>query len=155
MKNEYNDLRVEILNTFPRVSPPSVDELAVDMSADSMNLRTCFGGIPWWEVTDASIAQNYDNLPFLTPRAYHYYLPAFLLGSLKNFEPDNLILVYTVFSLAPFKTPADDPLFKFIRGLFSSAEVEIVLKFLKCILDDERMYSFYNDAERGMRKFWG
>jgi hypothetical protein len=154
MNNARNELRTEILNTFAKSSPPGVDDLALDMSPDSMNLRSELGGIPWWEVTDTAIGRNYDNLPLLTPNAYHYYLPAFILSSLRNFESVNLVLVHTVFSLAPFKTSVDDLRFKTRRELFTAQEVEVVVMFLQCIVDDESMYSLYNDAERGMRKFW-
>lgn len=154
MKTPLNQLRLGILETFPKTESPDINDLIVDESADALEIRSSLLGIPWWLVKDETIRRNFENLPLLTPNAYHYYLPAFIISSVQHFEPDNLILVHTVFSLAPFKTPIDDSRFKARRDLFTPAEVRIIVQFLNCVLSDERMYSLYNDAERGLRKFW-
>lgn len=154
MDTERNKLRIEILKTFERTSPPDINDLTVDQSNDSAALSACLGGVQWWLVDNQALANNFDNLPFLTPHAFHYYLPAFLLSSLRYFEPDNLLLQHTVYSLAPFKSSSADPRFRARRELFTASEVGIIVSFLNCILADERMYALYDDAKRGLTKFW-
>lgn len=154
MNEECASLYSEISSVFPRTNSPGSGEITSDEYGDSMKVRLSLAGHKWWLVDDNIIDQNHLHLPLLTPIAFHYYLPAFLIRSLKHFVPDNETLIFTVYSLAPFKTSSDAPWFCDRKRQFTPAEVKTVIKFLHCILNDESMYSLYSDAERGLKKFW-
>ncbi len=155
MKGQEREfLRQEILQVFPKTKPPRSDDITTDTYGDSPRVTLSFDGVRWWSASSKIIDDNYDNLPLLTPEAFHYYFPAFLLRSLERFESDNQTLAFTVYSLSPTKKSRNDPWYSTRVNLFTPEQVSVIRKFLHLILADETMYSFYEPAERALRKFW-
>ncbi len=148
------ELRQRILAAFPKEAPPQPENLTEHSCAECDGLRDDFNGVAWWSADSSMIDDNYDVLPLFTSEAYHYYLPAFLLRALSSFEPYNDVLQFSVYSLSPTKTPVDDPRYRARLNLFTPDQITAVASFLEQIQNDERFYSYYADAERGVRKFW-
>jgi len=153
--DQLKTLRNEALTAFPRAVPPQTDEITPDCFGEAARVRQSLNGQVWWSLSDELIVRNFDELPLLSPLAFHYYFPAFLIYALDHFDPDESVVIHTVFSLAPFKTSKDDPNFAERINQFSEAQVNVVRGFLELILRDQQMYSLYNDAARGLKKFWG
>ncbi|NER84275.1 MAG: hypothetical protein F6K42_33015, partial [Leptolyngbya sp. SIO1D8] len=40
----------------------------------------------WWEVPDAWIAEFYEILSFVDPKGFRYYIPAYMIWTLKNYD---------------------------------------------------------------------
>lgn len=152
--NQKEKLYQQIIDTFPQKSPPLVNEITYDDDECCNRVKTEFNSLKWWSANCDFINRNYDVLSLFTSTAFHYYLPAFLICSLKRFEPDNRILEYTIYSLSPTKTSQDDPWLKERLRLFTPEQINTIRNFLEYILYDESMYAFHKDAERGIRKFW-
>jgi len=152
--HELESLRQEILRVFPRTEPPRFEDITSDMYGDSPGVRVSFEAVRWWSANNKIIDENYNSLPLLTPTAFHYYLPAFLLRSLERFEPGNRTLAFTIYSLSPTKISRKDPWYSARLALFSPEQASVIRQFLQLILADETMWDFYEPAERGLRKFW-
>lgn len=147
-------LRKEILEVFPKISPPSTDCITTDTLGDSILIQQSLGGVNWWKYTSHLIDENHDKLPLLTSAAFHYYLPAFLLHSLEFFDSDSRTLCFTLYSLSPTKTPSDDTWYVDRVNQFTNDEINLIQKFLRFIIDDPEMFLLHKDAERGLKKFW-
>ncbi len=149
-----NELRERVKETFEKNAAPTRSELTYDEEGDSSILREDFDGVRWWTASRSLIDAHYDKLPLMTPKAYHYYLPAYILRSLDRFEPGCDVLEYTVFSLSPTKMSRTDHWFALRAGEFRDTEKALIRDFLRCILSATDLYILYKDAERGLRKFW-
>lgn len=147
-------LREDILRSFPRTSPPKYGEITVETTLDGKMISEAFEGENWWEISTEVLEDNYNALPLLTSSAYYYYLPAYLMSALKNLEPHNQLLEFTVYSLCPTKTAPDDHYYSQRIRRFTASEKGLIQRFLMLIIEDERLYTLYNDAQRGLRKFW-
>jgi hypothetical protein len=94
-------LRSDLLDGFPKTSPPKFGEITVETTLDGKKISSDLESNAWWEISTEVLRANYDALPLLTPQAYHYYLPAYLLAALENLKPHDSILEFTVYSLSP------------------------------------------------------
>jgi hypothetical protein len=153
-EKKLEELRQQILAVFPKVAPSSKESLTTHRCRECDGVRDDFGGVRWWSAGQDVIEKNVDTVPLLSAEAFHYYLPAYLLRSLKTFDRDSPVLEYTIYSLSPTKTSADDPWYREKLNLFTPEQVSAVADFLECVLADEGLYDYYADAERGLRKFW-
>lgn len=147
-------IRDAISEVFARLEPPTSDRLTSDLFDDSAVLRELLSFRPWWTLDGGTVDKCSDKISLLTSEAFHYYLPAFLLRSLAPFSPKNTTLEFTIYNLSPTKTEENDPWYSDRVSKFTPEQISVVRDFLSCILKDERMYNFFKDAERGMRKFW-
>ncbi len=139
---------------YPKETPPKYGEITVETTWDGAGISSDFDGKGWWEISADLLQANYDALPLFTARAYYYYLPAYLINALRDFSPRNYVLEFVVYSLSPTKTKSDDPSISERRNQFSTSEKALIRRFLLLILEDENMFLLFNDAERGLRKFW-
>jgi hypothetical protein len=153
-KENLDALSREILEAFPKLTPPPTENLTSHRCPECDGVRDDFSGVEWWAAENKLLDDNYDDLPLFTPEAFHYYLPAFLLRSLDQFEDDSSVLQFTIYSLSPTKTPTDDPRYRERLSWFTPKQVAAISGFLKCVLADEELYNYYADAERGLQKFW-
>src|SRR4051812_25462182 len=103
-EKEIESLRSSIVETFPAVSYPSDKDLTYGTTAEEREIREAFQGMVWWDIPPSVLQRNYGSMAFLTPFAYHYFLPSYIMFSLDNFDSNNEVLMFTVFSLTPTKT---------------------------------------------------
>lgn len=95
-----SQLLQEIEDAFSNTSYPGDDNLVydnTDLYADVADTKTDFLGRHWKELSIDTINRHRDDLPFFTPEAFHFYLPAFLIASISypialiDVLPENLI----------------------------------------------------------------
>jgi hypothetical protein len=93
-----------IENVFSNLEYPGDENLVYDNSdkyVDVAETKVNFCGKHWRELSIDTINYHRDDLPFFTPEAFCFYLPAFLIASVSfpieviDVLPDNLMLVLT------------------------------------------------------------
>ena len=57
------------------------------------------GNADWESVADEVIEWRADSLAFLSPKAFRYYLPAYIVYTLKNPNSERPVLPFLVYSL--------------------------------------------------------
>ena len=107
-QKQVEELRRKILATFPKTDPPLAESITSHPCEECAGVTKDFGGVRWWSADDSLIDENFDKLPLFTPEAYHYYLPAFLLRALNEFDPDNLVVQFCLYDVTLTKI-TDDP----------------------------------------------
>jgi hypothetical protein len=148
---QIEQLRQTILATFPMADPPPHNEITSHPCDECAEVASDFSGVKWWSADPVLIDENFDDLPLFTPRAYRYYLPAFLLRALDSFDPDNLVTEFCIFDLSG--DPHDDWYRKRIEQL-TSDEAAISATFLRYICSDARFGRFHSDAASALREVW-
>jgi hypothetical protein len=152
--NQLDGWRQKLLAVFPKTEPPSAAKITSHDCEECDVVRDDFRNLKWWSANSELIDYHFGDLPLFTPEAYHYFLPAFLLRALENFETDNLVLQFCIYSLTPTDTPTDDPWYSARLNRFTPEEMSVISDFLECIRDDEEFFDYHADVERGLDKFW-
>ena len=88
LNNELKNLRQEILDAFENVAPPK-DGIIQHECDDCFAMRDSFIGNDWKTLESKTIEDNSGSLLLLTPDAFHYFLPAYLIHSLENLSANN------------------------------------------------------------------
>lgn len=153
-EKKLQGLSRQILHVFPRNNPLPCIYLTAHQCVECYRLRDDFCGKKWWSIQDEVINANYDKLTLFTPPAYHYYLPAYLLNASKFFAGDNLVVEWTVLSLAPRAEKPTGRFFRERRTFFSETQRAIVREFLKVVLEDSQMSDMHEIADRALNQFW-
>lgn len=143
----------KILEVFPKTPPPPFEEVTGHRCPECNALRDDFNGVKWWEAEHTLIDENFGKLPLFTPRAFHYYIPAFILRSLEKFNPYDEVLEFVIYSLYPSEKIADLEWFEQRKELFSEQQISIIVQFLNSVLLDTNMQINYSDAEKALT-FW-
>lgn len=151
--NKIEILRLQILAIFPQVPWPRLQEITYGDTVEELKIRADFKGHTWWDVPIDVLRSNYGAMAFFTGEAYRYYLPSYLIASLDDFDSNNEILMFTVFSLSPTKTDRNDENYSNRISMFNSSQREIIRRFLTLVINAP-LYSLLKDAERGLKKFW-
>lgn len=97
---------------------PTAQELIAHKCEECQALQEALAGLRWREIPRAILEKHYDQLPLLSPKAFHYYIPAYLAYSLRRVPPTDEpwandipaslsvsdhqpIVDFTIYSLAP------------------------------------------------------
>jgi uncharacterized protein DUF6714 len=90
-----------------------------------------FAGKRWADLDAETVERQYDALSFLTPEAFRYYLPAYMLGCLAWLRTAKNIDNSVVFHLDPPKSEDERPAFLEIASGFSSPQRAAIRLFLE------------------------
>jgi len=141
-----------IKEVFPRIEPPDSVVGFSKRYPDYEEIQTVFTGMPWWEFNCNLVKDNFDKLSLLTSEAFHYYLPAYLLCALEDFDPFSTVLEFTIYSLMP--DDSNDAQFLKTRARhFTVDQKKVLIQFLLFVIEDERMELHDADAESALA-FW-
>ena len=104
-----------------------------------------------WQEHDLQTLAGFDNAVILFhPEAYRYYLPAFMLADLENYQAEeksdslpNLDIEWTVSSNED--KSIHDKHKEFVASL-SKQQRQVVIEYLKYIVTDDSVYEPHNDT---------
>ena len=103
-EDETNSLRLAIERAFRENRYPGDKNLVYDTSGYHLEcdeIAAAFRGRPWQGLSVHVLKANYSALYFFTPRAYGFYLPAFLIASIVSPEGADIIPEAVCHSLTP------------------------------------------------------
>lgn len=107
-------------NRFEDISATLRDEGIVDY----------FAGRTWQDHDVKNLHYHYDALSFFTPKAFRYYLPAFVLADLSEEGKD----IFSDFIAHAF-TLRDDVTVQLYLSEFSRVELEAIQTYFKMLLE--------------------
>jgi len=87
LRDKIDSLVHRIHATFPVEPVPSGLDVVSYEDDECVEVQEAFSGLRWCAVPRAVLEVHYDDLPLLTPKAYHYYIPACLSYSLRRLPP--------------------------------------------------------------------
>ena len=117
-------------------------------------LRDTFSDLKWDSIQQTILDSNWGQLPLFSPAAFHYFLPAYILRCLDNFDPDNLICEFTLYSLCPTSTTEDDKKWHSERyQLFTEDQRKAIGSFLKLAKTSDEFSDFHDELQTGL-PYW-
>lgn len=110
----------------------------------------------WRDVPDELIERHYDALTCLDPNGFRYYLPAYMIWSLKHcVTSDSLSSDYTIYSLCP----SDDPEIRTAKldryRSFDEQQARVICRFLSFMANQRANYVDKTHARRALEEYWG
>jgi hypothetical protein len=109
----------------------------------------------WSEVPDREIEECAWALPHLDPESWRYYVPAYMIWSLRYFQTNNSIV--SDFTIYAFNLHDDSELreYKLARfRLLNPAQARAVGLFLR-YMADHRDHADSETAARALAEYWG
>ncbi len=91
-------LKQKIIESFAAVPYPN-GVIAPHECDKCLDLRETFVNENWQTIDSKILEENYSKMPLFSSEAFHYFLPAFLIYSLDNFN-DNLVCQFTIYTLS-------------------------------------------------------
>lgn len=78
------ELVARICSAFGDAPRPGDDELLHPDCMDDCDILQFYGGVRWQDMTDEMVIYNYAAPTAFSAKAFRYYLPAFLIWTLRN-----------------------------------------------------------------------
>ena len=146
-------LKQRTLEAFPQVPPPNFEEITFHGCEECDGVRNDFKDVAWWMASDKLVYANFGQLPLFTPKAYHYYLPAYIFCSFVQRDHDTVI-EYLIYSWSP-SSDSSKAFWAQRRAILTDEQKELVRDILRAVIEDESLVYHHKDAERGLRFYSG
>lgn len=135
-KEKIEYLKNEIFKAFANVEQPAKDNIALHECEECRGVREDFANVRWQEASDELLEGSYDKLPLFSPQAFNYFLPAFLIYTLDNFDDFySEVCEFTLYALTPEKSWIDEKgeiskWYKQKFAPFTLAQMNLIYQFL-------------------------
>jgi hypothetical protein len=145
MSSAADLFRALVVPAFPDEPVPQsvVSPIAREVQEGWEDLEACLQGRPWPQVSLDSFEENAPNIIALTIEAFVYYLPAFMLASLRH--PDGDSATYTMYALCPLSSY--DTFYTNTCELFSPEQAKVIQAFLELLNADDSFVLFEEEIE--------
>lgn len=144
MNSRAEDATAKIRETFQDATYPGDDNIVTDGGHDPecREIEDGFKGKAWASISPRTVLQYKDALPLLTPAAFRYYLPAYLIACLEAPEEIDVAWDNVIFNLTPPKQ--QERLQREFRARteeFTVHQVEALVAFLEFVNEREQAES--------------
>ena len=133
----------EIKTAFGDMPYPGTEYITNDLEGNDLERKQIREGFSryenWLDVPSELLVQERDALPLFEPQGFRFYLPAYMLFALEDYEGADMIPESIVHSLT--LPDAGTELYEFVRErlvLFSEEQRKAVLHFLEYLEDAMR-----------------
>ena len=159
--NSLAALRTDVLRTFGTVTRPPEFQIAPHECDECQQLSADLAGVDWTAMPDALIEENPSALSLLSPEAYAYFLPGYILYAIAHFSSKALASEMTVYSLA-YNEPADEEMADWQRErlkFITSEQLDVLQQFLRLVEADAEFGDYVGRekvaaARERLRLFW-
>ncbi len=142
----------EIRAAFEGAEPPADDRILHPDCRDDVDILEFYGGVRWQDMTDENVIYSYAAPTAFSAEAFRYYLPAFLIWTLKNLDS----VEYASESILLALDPGTDKelLHDFRKSKFDAMtpdQVAVVRKFLWHVSEHDHLGCL---AEQALINHW-
>jgi hypothetical protein len=151
-ETDREQLVKQIEDAFSDVEYPGDEKIVITTEYfDNLKLLLDFKGKHWKEINTEMILQHRFDLSRLTPEAFRFYLPAYLIASLRG-EDRGEIIPHVIWNLDPQESEGNfrNEFLARVKGL-SSKQIAAIKAFIKFFV--ERQTHLMSDDKR-MQQFW-
>ncbi|WP_377192896.1 DUF6714 family protein [Ruegeria meonggei] len=137
---------------FDCLEPPSDDELLHPDCMDDVDILEFYGGVKWQEMTDRMIVYGYAAPTAFSPKAFQYYLPAYLIWTLRNPDSPEYASESIIQALDP--GTSKEMLHDFRKSKFSLLSLEQKEAVRRFLCHFANHPDLGEDAERALLNYW-
>lgn len=108
-KEKIEYLKDEIVKAFGETEQPAKENIALHECEECRGVRKDFANVKWQDASDKLLENNYDKIPLFSPDAFIYFLPAYLLYTLTNFDDEfSEVCEFTLYAVTPDENWKDE-----------------------------------------------
>ena len=147
-----DELIAEIESAFAGGVPLPDDTLLHPECMDDVDILDFYGGLRREDMTDEQIVRNYAALTAFSPQAFQYYLPTFMIWTLRNIDTIEYATESTLVALDPGTDK--EMLHDFRKSHFTAltaAQRAVIRKFLWRLAEDDDLGEF---ADNALANYW-
>lgn len=137
--NSAASLREMLYDAFADTFAPGVDEIVPDywdFDLERTEIRNAFAGRAWHEIPAGMLAEHRQALFFLTPSAWSYYLPAYMLATIDAYSEADSALTEVVGSLTPNCDPEIEAIRKERLAALTERQRDLLSRFIEWAADE-------------------
>ena len=157
---DLDNFQRELIQAFPPQDYPGDNEIVkpqwlADPTSEEFELWECLHGKRWTDL-DKELLNRVDSLALVEPKAFRYYLPAFILEAVKAISMSQSVRSCALYALMPSSRPEGLD-YKRKRLLpFAEEQRACVLKFLQFSKQNHLIIgmSEINQAEKFVTELW-
>jgi hypothetical protein len=152
---QRRELEASIRLAFARVVRPAKDLIALHQCDECEELRCAFVSQRWEAMSGELIERHYVSLPLLSPEAFVYFLPAYILHSLDHFSPTSTVAEFTVYAVSPGANSdlgLEDWAVQRLAP-FTNEQASAVDQFLELVERDEDVGPYISDISERRERF--
>lgn len=133
-----NEVARQIENAFRAAQYPGDHFLTEGGSSEAADIAEFLRGRRWQDLKIEELAPNHESIFFMSPEALRYYLPAFLLAGVLQYENAGQIPSSLIFLLRPAgsKDPTAEARFRRRFGPLSNSQRRAIRAFLEYLRDN-------------------
>lgn len=157
---DLDNFQRELTQAFPAQDFPGDKEIVKPQwlaypKSEEFELWECLHGKRWTDL-DNELLNRVDSLALLEPKAFHYYLPAFILEAVKAISMSQSVRSCALYALMPSSRPEGLEYQRKLLLPFSEEQRACVLKFLQFSKQNHLIVgmSEINQAERFVTELW-
>ena len=142
----------EIEAAFSGLNPPSDERLLHPQCMDDGDIVDFYGQLDRQRISDDTIIRNYAAPSFFSAEAFQYYMPAFMIWSLRHHDTIEYAPESTIRAFDP--TSSGPGLYDFQvskYALFTHRQRATVIPFLQAFLPDPDLGSI---AKEALTSYW-
>ncbi len=147
-EREDAELIDRISSAFAAAPYPGDNNIIVNVNdLESQDIAKAFRGYHWRSLRFDTIFYHRDSLPFLSPQAFRFYLPAYLITAIRHYEDGDTLFEFVVYQLTPPRDKRDKREWKWFRQnveVMNAAQSDAICRFLEYV---QRRYP--NDFPNG------
>jgi hypothetical protein len=152
LRARVDEIKEAIRIAFAGAKRPAKRQIAEHKCEECKALTETFAPLKWDSIKPEIIESNFDQLPLFSVPAYHYFLPAYILRCLDDFDPSSIVCEFTIYSLSPaLNTPEERDWYEARQHQFTESETKAILAFLLLVQSIEAFIDFRSEAETGVR----
>ncbi len=144
------NLQFKIETAFSDVAPPASNNIIEHECQECRDVERNFRNQSWRNIEPEKIKWAYDKLPLFTPEAYIYFLPAFMLYSLR--EPESEVCEFLVYGLTNKKPTSEWWQERYSK--FTEAQKSACNYILRWLLPNPEYIYSANDIEKSLKMWW-
>lgn len=148
-------LKLVIRERFPATPTPAEEDIATHDCTECLAIRAAFARRTWDSLQASELEARFDSLPMLSPRAFKYYLPAYLTYSVEHLDPDCPVCQFTIYAIAPDSDAKEAKFVDWWRErlrLFTREQFGVLLQFLEHTSQNEAFRGFIPSLEHSVER---
>ena len=143
----------EIEAAFAGLAPPGDAKLKHPLSMDDVDIVDFYGAPDWRDIADETIVAGYAAPSFFSAEAFQYYMPAFMVYSLRHYDSVEFAPESTVWAFDPAALGDEDlrrfQISKF--ALFTDPQRRAAVRFLETLAPDPELGPLATNA---LANYW-
>jgi len=155
---DKSNLLNKITDAFRSVPYPGDGNIIVNrQDLESLDIARAFRGMEWQKVPFETVFQHRDSLPFFSPAAFRYFLPAYMCHSILHYNDSDTLPEYIVYQLTPPRSNAPSEEWRWFNsnvGELDAKQRKAIVMYLQYMCIHHSADFPHGDPKDALEMYW-